>query len=140
METNPTYKASFLLISFLFFFNCSEKQETQEVVSLTGKTMGTTFNIKIVPSPKTTLDINTIEKEINDLLNEVNRQMSTYLSDSEISQFNLSRDTSWFSVSKDFAYVVEQALKVSKESKGAFDVTVGPLVSLQFLVKTPCSR
>ena len=54
--------------------------------------------------------------------------MSTYLETSEISRFNASESTDWFSVSPEFAEVVAFAQQVSGRTGGAFDVTVGPLV------------
>ena len=57
-------------------------------------------------------------------------QMSTYLPDSEISRFNRSEETDWFSVSSDTAIVVSTALDVARQTDGAFDITVGPLVNL----------
>ena len=56
--------------------------------------------------------------------------MSTYLVDSEISRFNLSKSTGWFAVSAGTCEAVETAQGVSRLSGGAFDVTVGPLVNL----------
>ena len=71
-----------------------------------------------------------LDREINALLAEVNRQMSTYQSDSEISQFNRLQSTEWVGVSSDFVYVLNIAQTISKWSDGAFDITVGPLVNL----------
>ena len=91
--------------------------------------MGTTFQVKIAQS-EITLDMEVLKREINARLEEVNRQMSTYRDDSEITQFNRSRSTDWFGVSSDFAYVLHIAREISTWSDGAFDVTIGPLVNL----------
>lgn len=99
------------------------------MITISGPTMGTTFQVKIVQS-EITPDMDVLEREINTRLEEVNRQMSTYQDDSEISQFNRSRSTDWFGVSSDFAYVLHIAQEISTWSDGAFDVTIGPLVNL----------
>jgi thiamine biosynthesis lipoprotein len=91
--------------------------------------MGTTFTIKII-SDKNDFNDFKIKTAVDSLLHEVNRQMSTYISDSEISQFNKSSDTTFFQISDDFYFVVQQALEVSKQTNGAFDITVMPLVEL----------
>jgi len=91
--------------------------------------MGTSFSIKIIKDVPE-IDYSTIEPSVNSLLIEVNRQMSTYQDDSEISRFNQYTGTEWFEVSDDFANVLQQALRISEVSNGAFDVTVGPLVNL----------
>ena len=104
-------------------------QDRDQMVTISGPTMGTTFQVKIVQS-EITLDLDVLKREINTRLEEVNRQMSTYQNDSEITQFNRSRSTDWFAVSSDFAYVLHIAREISTWSDGAFDVTIGPLVNL----------
>jgi thiamine biosynthesis lipoprotein len=89
--------------------------------------MGTSFQVKL---PDTGLDAKHLDAEINALLVEVNRQMSTYQKDSEITQFNQSPSTDWVGISEDFGYVLGVAQQISTRSDGAFDVTVGPLVNL----------
>ncbi len=100
-----------------------------QLITISGPTMGTTFQVKIVQS-EITMDLDVLEREINARLTEVNRQMSTYRDNSEITQFNRARSTDWFGVSSDFAYVLHIAQEISTWSDGAFDVTIGPLVNL----------
>ena len=100
-----------------------------QLVTISGPTMGTTFQVKIVQND-ITLDMDVLKREINTRLEEVNRQMSTYRDNSEITQFNRSRSTDWFAVSSDFAYVLHIAQEISTWSDGAFDVTIGPLVNV----------
>ncbi len=94
--------------------------------------MGTTFTVKLVEkdSDKGKTNYEKVESEINRLLVEVNRQMSTYIEDSEISRFNQYRKTDWFPVSSDLAKVLIASITISEKSQGAFDITVGPLVNL----------
>ncbi|MCY3681176.1 MAG: FAD:protein FMN transferase [Gemmatimonadetes bacterium] len=99
------------------------------LTTISGPTMGTTFQAKIVQKDQT-LDADVLDREINVRLEEVNRQMSTYQDNSEITQFNRSPSTDWFAVSSDFAYVLHIAREISTWSDGAFDVTIGPLVNL----------
>ncbi len=63
-------------------------------------------------------------------LHEVNAQMSTWLPDSELSRFNAAPAGDWVPVSEQLAEVVALALQLARQSEGAFDVTVGPLVNL----------
>jgi len=67
---------------------------------------------------------------VEDALADVNRMMSTYLPDSEISIFNASASTEWQTVSGAFCLSVEKALELSTYTDGAFDITVAPLVNL----------
>ncbi len=119
-----------LLIIIFITASCIKKPPIAELKSITGKTMGTTFSIKIVDDKNLSTDYKSLESEINELLIEINRQMSTYIEDSEISSFNNYDSTGWFNISYDFASLINTALEVSSLSAGAFDITVGPLVNL----------
>jgi len=126
---------SLIFFAVLLFFifvttGCTKKTPTAELKSITGKTMGTTFSIKIVNDKNLSTDYKSLESEINELLIEINRQMSTYIEDSEISNFNNYNSTGWYNISYDFASLLNTSIDVSNLSAGAFDITVGPLVNL----------
>lgn len=124
------WKFIFTIIALLFNFSfCSEKKPLFEKYSFSGTTMGTTYSVSIVDNPLKLINTN-IYNSVDSLLTEVNKQMSTYIPNSEISKFNDSQDTSWFKVSKDFALLVHEAKIISVESDNAYDVTIGPLVNL----------
>ncbi|MGH8558359.1 MAG: FAD:protein FMN transferase [Methylococcales bacterium] len=91
--------------------------------------MGTTFSIKIPKLPQG-LDPSELKKEINDTLIFVNSMMSTYQADSELSKLNQNPSTGWIGISAQLAEVLDEALRISELSDGAYDVTVGPLVNL----------
>ncbi len=95
--------------------------------ALSGETMGTTYTVKVFDGPQLGSDL---KFAIDAELRKVNDQMSTYLKSSEISRFNDSQSTEWFPVSSDTATVVSFAQQLSKTTRGAFDVTVGPLVNV----------
>jgi len=109
-----------------------------DLLTFRGQTMGTTYMVKVHGQPwlkagsAETLDKQSWASEtafaIERELRTVNDQMSTYLEESEISRFNVSKSTDWFDVSAETAQVVAFAQKVSQETDGAFDVTVGPLI------------
>jgi thiamine biosynthesis lipoprotein len=92
--------------------------------------MGTIFQVKIAQDDSIGIDKNFLQNEIIEILKKVNSQMSTYIEDSEISLFNKYNNTDWYSISEDFAFVLEKALEISKQSSGTFDITVGKLVNL----------
>ena len=69
---------------------------------------------------------------------EVDRLMSNYRSDSELAHVNREAAHSPVVVSDPMLRVLEAAQRISADSNGAFDVTVGPLVRLWgFRDKTP---
>lgn len=61
---------------------------------------------------------------------EVDRLMSNYRPDSELTHINASAAQATVRVTEPMLRVLEAAQKVSADSGGAFDVTVGPLVRL----------
>ncbi|WP_094752244.1 FAD:protein FMN transferase [Psychromonas sp. CD1] len=103
-----------------------------EIVQLQGTTMGTYYTITLVLDAKQQktedLSQSKLKFAIDKKLELVNAQMSTYIPDSELSLFNQSKQS--FVVSKATAFVVNSALKIYKQSQGAYDITVGPLVNL----------
>jgi len=118
---------SIIFILLLWCISCSN-QPSQ--IELSGFTMGTAYNIKIVPEKDRVLSKKLIKQNIDSVLISVNYQMSTYLFDSEITQFNNHESTTPFTVSNDFSLVVERALHWSKLTDGAFDITIVPLLYL----------
>ena len=114
-------------LALIFSTTVQAQVPTQDHIrAFRGQTMGTTFMVKIFGAEKVSDDI---RFEIDAELRNVNDQMSTYLSRSEISRFNDSDSTDWFDVSRETATVVQFAQTVSAKTDGAFDITVGPIVN-----------
>jgi len=106
----------------------SKNLDKQEVL-LQGRTMGTTYNIKVIIENNS---INTVElqQEIDSALVQLNQEMSTYIKDSELSRFNQLRSSEPVTLSTGLARVIKEAIRLGKLTKGSLDVTVGPLVNL----------
>ncbi|WP_261816822.1 FAD:protein FMN transferase [Vibrio gallicus] len=104
-------------------------EQAPQQVALSGKTMGTTYHIKYIADGDAP-DSTQIQSKIDELLNQVNDQMSTYRPNSELSQFNQLKTTEDFVVSPQMATVVKEAIRLNKLTEGALDITVGPLVNL----------
>jgi thiamine biosynthesis lipoprotein len=99
------------------------------LIMLGGNTMGGTWSVKVLRLPPGA-SREELEGQVGALLNRLERQMSTYQADSDLSRFNASASTGWFPVPRELAEVVALARRVSDETDGAFDVTVGPLVNV----------
>ena len=91
--------------------------------------MGTTYLIKIITSGND-YEMESIEKSIDSLLIQLNKQMSTWDPESEISQFNNWNSQVPFAVSDDFLNVVKKSITISEDTGGLFDPTVFDLMSL----------
>lgn len=121
------------LIGLAFFISsCSEPAPASKLVMVQGKTMGTYYQVTMVLNEQQQIDdaykLSALQLEIDQKLELVNDQMSTYRPDSELSSFNQAEKS--FTVSPATAYVVKASLELFKQSEGSFDVTVGPLVNL----------
>lgn len=100
-----------------------------EIHEFSGGTMGTTWSVRVADLPDH-LSPQQVADRLQSELDLVNAKMSTYRSDSELSRFNLLPAGSTFQVSADTFQVLQKALDIWRRSRGAFDVTVGPLVNL----------
>jgi thiamine biosynthesis lipoprotein len=98
-------------------------------VAFRGQTMGTFYSVKVVAGYFQ--DVSKLQGKIESRLDEINRSMSTYIPDSEISRFNNWQSIDQpFPISADFLAVMQVAEKVYQFSQGAWDGTVDPLVTL----------
>ena len=98
-----------------------------EIIKISGTKMGTNYTVTVVadqPAP------DNLEELIEAELNRVDQSMSTYKSDSEISQFNALAVNKELGVSTDFYKVLKVSEVVWAASGGAFEPTVAPLVDL----------
>ena len=120
-------KWSLLLFAMLLLNGC-ERQPA--VYQLGGATMGTTWSVTALEPVDAAPDGTSLQKGVEAILESVNASMSTYLDDSEISRLNRSATNQWFGLSSEFYQVLSAALAVGRESGGAYDITVGPLVNL----------
>lgn len=98
-------------------------------VEISGQTMGTSYHVKVAQLSDG-ISLDDLRGDFDEILKNIDRQMSTWRDDSEISRFNASATVDWFSVSTEFADVVQRAQEISRSTHGAFDITVGPLVRL----------
>ncbi len=100
-----------------------------EPVTLSGSTMGTTYSVRL-DLRHASVDLQNLKRDIGAVVDRIDRQMSTYQEDSEVSRFNRAAADDWFLISEETAYVIAAALDVGQQTGGALDITVGPLVRL----------
>ncbi|MCF1428232.1 MAG: FAD:protein FMN transferase [Shewanella sp.] len=114
-------------VGVAFFITACSNSSPQ--MSLAGNTMGTTYQIKLVPNDNLP-DPQLLQAEIDMALEQVNDQMSTYRPNSELSRFNQLALTQSVLVSPDTLKVVQEGIKLYQVTDGALDITLGPLVNL----------
>lgn len=98
-----------------------------QVLELNGRTMGTYYRVRMQQAPQG-LYVPKLKLSIEEVLAQTEALMSTYRPDSELSMFNGSVATSWQRISEQTARVVNNALTIQGESRGAFNPAMAPLV------------
>ncbi len=106
-----------------------DPSDIQHTVSLSGPTMGTTWNVTVVVPQLPPKLRSTLKAAIETSLERVNESMSTYRPQSELSVFNSRRSVEPFAASSGLRFVLQRAHHISERTAGAFDVTIGPLVN-----------
>ena len=119
-----------LLLALLCGGAAVRSEDALPLLAWEGRTMGTTYLVKIAGVAPDDALAAELRAAVEQRFDELNRQMSNYRPDSELSRFNANPSPEPFPVSAGFAQVVRQALALSRDSGGAFDPTVGPLVDL----------
>lgn len=97
--------------------------------SFGGPTMGSTYSIKYVHHsgmPEATR----VRSEVEGILGEVDRQLSTYRNDSDIARFNALPANSCQKMPGSVLELVRTGEQLSAQSEGSYDLTVEPLMNL----------
>ena len=109
--------------------SCVLEDQPGSPVLFSGQTMGTTYTVKIRGMPEDVM-LTSLRGGIAQILERINSRMSTYREDSELSIFNRSKSTDWMKASPETIRVMDEALRISALTNGAFDITVAPLVNM----------
>ena len=110
-----------LVLSILLFTNSCSKIEPK-IHKLEGNVFGTSFHITYMDYNNSLYTV-----QIDSLFKALNRSLSTYDLNSDISKFNNSDDT--IEVDDSFQEVFLKAQKIYTETDGVFDPTIGILVN-----------
>jgi thiamine biosynthesis lipoprotein len=100
-----------------------------DTITVGGNTMGGTWSVKLRHRPP---DVSryVIHSWLQGQLDDIEAALTTYDETSPVRRFNAHRGTDWFPVPQRVVEVVLEAERVSRETDGAFDITVAPLVNL----------
>ena len=111
----------FFLLFLAILSSCDKEPETA-YQRIEGAAFGTSFHITF-EDPK----IKVSEADIDSLIHAMNKSLSTYIPNSDISKINKGDTT--IVVDALFEEVFKKSAKIFKETEGAFDPTVGTLVN-----------
>lgn len=112
----------------LVLWSAAAPAATTALQRLDGRTMGTTWSVQWLPL--SAVSAQELQRGIQAELDRVDGQMSTYKPQSELSRFNRAPAGSWRVLPPEFFRVLQHALQLARDSDGAYDPTVGPLVNL----------
>ena len=106
---------------------CSPSSEPQPKV-LEGQIFGTYFQVSIGTQHE--FDETQVREGVLAVLNEIDRQMSTYRDDSVLNRINRGPLGEPIAVPEELFYVLALGYDIAEISGGAFDYTIGGLVNL----------
>ncbi|MEJ5054307.1 FAD:protein FMN transferase [Sphingobacterium sp. MYb382] len=109
---------------WVLFFVCGSTYGQLKRYVLEGRAQGTTYRIVYYQEAEVLTRV-----DVDSFLNIIDLSMSTYRKESLISAFN-NAETSELKLDKWMLAVMKRSFEIYEKSKGAFDVTVEPLVSL----------
>lgn len=118
-----------LLLALLFFAAGLLQQQDEPVVhSLDGLTMGSGWSVRVVASPGH--DTALLRARIEQRLSELDQQLSGYRPGTGLSVVNATSPGAWAPLPPDLAAVLRKGFELHRQTAGAFDMTVRPLVLL----------
>lgn len=114
------------LCALFILTGCSNPDPVER---LTGPTMGSTWTVQYVP-PASGPDADQVKKEIESILADIDQHFSTYRGDSAVARFNRLPAGSCQAMPADVLKLVRLGETLWRESGGAFDLSVEPLMDL----------
>ena len=112
----------YILLSVVFLVSCLPKtSQSPEYIKISGGTFGTYYHITYLhPEGKN------LQTEIEAKFQEFDASLSTFNMQSIISKINKNEDVE---VDDFFIQMYDEAVQVSQNTHGAFDITVAPLIN-----------
>lgn len=110
-----------LFLTMLFIAGCIGRTNGLVKNESVGAALGTSYSLIYLSSTR-----NDFQKEIDSVFRAINKSMSTYISDSDISRINKGDST--IVVDAMFREVFLLSKQINQNTNGYFDPTVGPLV------------
>lgn len=125
-EVRLLKRKGFVLLLSVALTGCGNSDSME---SFGGPTMGSTYSIKYVrhaglPAPEA------VQAQVEKILAEVDQQMSTYRSDSDIERFNDLPANRCQTMPASILKLVRVGEQLSEQSEGSYDLTVEPLLNL----------
>ena len=99
-----------------------------ELPTLAGPALGTTYRV-ILAADLPGMSRGAVHREIEQELARIDRALSAWRPDSDVTRFNEAGPDEWVEVADDLVAVVEIARRIHTRTDGLFDITVAPFDS-----------
>lgn len=113
----------FLCFLIVFDKEFSNKKE-KNIVVLTGKTMGTYWQVKADNLKKN------IRSSIQKCLDKDEKMLSSWKENSIVSKFNNRKKNEPQPINKNFYHIILEAMKIHKKTNKKLDITIGSLINI----------
>ncbi len=119
MKKNIIYILPIVVIALVVLLAFVKKGDNKQYIKSTGFIFGTEYHITYESAEN-------YDEDIKNVLNTVDLSLSTFNKESTITAVNENKATT---LDDDFVKVFNEAKKIYKDTNGAFDITVAPLVN-----------
>ena len=104
-------------------------EDARDPVRVSGPAQGTTYSVTVM-NPPSEMNRSALEGAMTQVIERIDAQMSTWRDDSEVARFNAAPAGEWVPVSPELAGLTREALGIGRDTNGAFDVTLGPILQV----------
>lgn len=91
--------------------------------------MGTIYSIRLADANLSPHQLDDLKRRVDTRLDEINRLMSHYRPDSELSRFNNAQAGEVVPISPEFGRVLRKAFEIHERSQSAFDPALGAMIN-----------
>jgi len=111
-------------ISLIFLLSSCGNNATLKQID--GKTMGTTYSVKVVSGS----ELRVTKEEIDERLKEINKVFSNWDPYSELSLLDSEPVNEWVQASDELIFVLNESKKIMHKTAGAFDPGIGRVIDV----------
>lgn len=114
------------VLSALFVYT-TRRDRPLRTWRMAGEIFGSTYSVQIVDRSLDEKKVGALHLEIQNLLDDMDAELSTWKPDSALSRFNADPSLAPITVTPRIAELAALSLEISRASGGAFDITYAPL-------------
>ena len=114
------------ILSLCLIFLLTSCSNDATLRQIDGKTMGTTYSVKVVSGS----ELRVTKEEIDERLKEINKVFSNWDPYSELSLLDSEPVNEWVQASDELIFVLNESKKIMHKTAGAFDPGIGRVIDI----------